>query len=131
MEGINWLNFLGPIIVAFLMSIPGWIALFRAAQKDKAEIDTKKAEAGKLIQEAALSLLQPFQEQVEVLTGKVCELEITVKELTEERILLEETNKQLEIRVEELERGVDILVAQLKTAGLSPNWIRNGGQKTP
>lgn len=116
-----WLQFLGPILVALLTSIAGWIGLRKQLQKDKATVQKDEAEAAQAIQEAALALLRPYQDRVELLTEKVDKLDCQVLEITTER-------DDLKHRVLILEKGIDVLVGQLKEAGIDPAWIRNGRQ---
>lgn len=116
-----WLQFLGPILVALLTSIAGWIGLRKQLQKDKATVQKDEAEAAQAIQEAALALLKPYQDSVELLTKKVTLLGCQVRDITLER-------DDLKNRVIILEHGVDVLIVQLREAGLDPAWVRNGGQ---
>lgn len=114
-----WLQFWGPVLVALLTSIAGWIGLKKQLQKDAATAKKIEADAAKAIQEAALSLLKPYQEQVEELIQKVNLLEEQICALTDER-------DALKTRVKTLEDGVDLLIVQLKEAGIPPVWTGNG-----
>lgn len=116
-----WLQFLGPILVAVLTSIAGWLGIKKQLQKDAATVKKDEAEAAQAIQEAALALLKPYQDRVELLTGKVKLLEGQVKDLFTERVILKG-------RIQILETGVDKLSSQLQKAGIDPVWTRNGGQ---
>lgn len=116
----HWLQFLGPILVALITSGLGLLTLRRQLTRDQSTAKKDEAEAAQAIQEAAVNLLAPYQEQVDRLTTKVCDLESVVITLTLER-------NTLRTRVEILEEGVDILIKQLEEAGITPKWVRNGG----
>lgn len=112
-----WLTFLGPILVALAMGFPGILALRRQLKKDTADIEQKEADAAKIIQEAAVALLEPYQAKVELLTQKVDQLDTKVRKLTLER-------NKLQSRVKDLEKGIGILIAQLEESGITPRWTQ-------
>jgi len=114
-----WLAFLGPILVALILSIPGFLSLKRQLEKDRSEAKENRATASQKIQEAALSLLDPYVEQVKVLTQKVETLEGQIKYHNMER-------GKLQKRIKHLEGGVAILVIQLQALGITPDWLPNG-----
>jgi Tfp pilus assembly protein PilO len=114
-----WLQFLGPILVALLTSIAGWMGLKKQLQKDTATAKKEEAEAAQAIQEAAIALLKPYKDKVDLLTEKVHVLDCAILDLTKER-------DDLKDRVLVLETGVDKLVEQLRDAGIDPVWERNG-----
>ena len=126
MEQINtlpiWLQFAGPILVALIASIAGWLGLRRQLQKDAAEAEKFRAEAAHEIQESAVALIAPYQERLQALRDQIDLLSCQVNELIDERDTLKK-------RVKELEKGVELLQKQLREAGISPAW-GNGKQES-
>jgi FtsZ-binding cell division protein ZapB len=83
------------IIVAAIMSSPGWIALFVGLKKNKAETQDKIADAADKSVDTAMALRQAVMTENKELRDRVIILEAKVAELTHQIEELKAENKQL------------------------------------
>lgn len=98
-----------PIIVAIIAAVPGLIAIFKQARRDRATAIRDENEAAGKISASALELIQPYRDRVKELEAEVNELRLKVDEL-EERV----------DHLNSIKRGAKRLESQVKSLGATP-----------
>lgn len=135
----TWLTALASIFVAFIMSIPGILALKQQRKKEDANADNIKsntrrtdAEIATIVQTVYQELIEDLTKKSETLKGEMGimsdKLSNIVKQnnsllLANEELKL--SNEKLTIKVEELTSGVKLLVSQLEDEGIIPQFKIN------
>lgn len=96
--------------ITFITAISGLIVAWNTRKKQEAEARREEAEAATKVTDAALSLIIPLQTR------------------------LAKVEQELENEIErrrELERGVNILVNQLRKQGIEPEWTPSREKTVP
>lgn len=120
-----------PIITAFLAAIPGAYAIRRQLKME--ELDKKKAmkEAEDISAnivskyvDAAGNLQDFYTELMEEVKGQFDECKLLVSRMEEKIDVLTEENRILREKVEELEKGIEVLTKQIVELGAEPRYRR-------
>ena len=100
----------------------------------------KRAEAGSMIADAALALLKPYKEQVKILNQKVGLLEKRDRDKARRisslendghvtrtaMVSLEKQHEELQAKMREWNKGIQILVDQIELHDSKPDWRPDG-----
>ena len=104
MDIVNWLPFIGSILVVIL----GWVF---GRRKESSDIVSQTSEA-------VLNLLKPLNDRIDTQNIRIKTLEDTVGAQEEELIIL----RPLPQIVTAMTRGINILITQICKYGLEPEW---------
>jgi len=140
---IDWelLLKVGAFIIAMIGAIPGIVAIRRQLKMEKheakkliveaeaisADIAAKYIESAGNIQDFYSEILEEVKKQLSECKDVVCRIEGKVENLTLENEKLKEIVKEQNLKIEELEKGITILSAQVTELGQKPRYQRKKG----
>lgn len=126
---MNWADIIPPIIVAIIAATPGIYAIWRGRQKERAD-------AAKVITEAASELVREYKEQLDSLERLVAKQQEEIRclesqvdkqsqTIAAQSLAIDKQKERIELleseRLEILE-GVRTLTAQIRILGQKPKW---------
>ena len=103
----------------------GLIAALISRKKIKAESDKTDADAAKVITDIALQMVEPLRKQIEAQNKRIDVQDRRIE--AQDTVIFNQTKELLTLRplprlVEEMTRGINILISQIRAQGHEPDW---------